>query len=199
MLRHINYVHSFHVEFAVTCEFDDCQSTFGKFSSYKSHLYRKHCHILAVATMGNDANHSEEFTPADVVDDHLLNDEDQNVHVQLDRGKFLRESCAKFILKMNECLCLSQLACDEMVSGVSELFEGVMAHLHQSVNNACSGDDHELIKGIDGIFHDKSNISPFLELSTQYHQHKYFKENFGLSVSYISINILLVFVINLLY
>jgi hypothetical protein len=142
--------------------------------------------------MGNDANHSEEFTPADVVDDHLLNDEDQNVHVQLDRGKFLRESCAKFILKMNECLCLSQLACDEMVSGVSELFEGVMAHLHQSVNNACSGDDHELIKGIDGIFHDKSNISSFLELSPQYHQHEYFKENFGLNVSYISINIPLV-------
>ena len=54
-----------------------------------------------------------------------------------DSTELSRDSGAKFILRMKEGLSLSQTACDEMISGVTELSSGLVSHLHQSLKSIC--------------------------------------------------------------
>lgn len=90
-----------------------------------------------------------------------------NDYEQYDRDRELMKAPgAKFILRMKEGLCLSQQACDEMVPGVTELFSGIVDHLHQSVRSVCETAEH-LVDDVDGVFYDKSKVNPFLGLSSQ--------------------------------
>lgn len=110
--------------------------------------------------------------------------------IETDDRDFLRYSGAKFILRMKYGLCFSQQACDEMISGVTELFSGIVSHLHQSVKNICSTaeDRGNLLDCIDDLFRVESNFNPFLGLSSRHHQLTYFKEKFNLLVSFLNYN-----------
>ncbi|KAH8008650.1 hypothetical protein HPB51_000476 [Rhipicephalus microplus] len=46
VVNHIGVVHSVEPNFSVFCGIDGCSSTYKKFSSYKSHLYRRHRTLL---------------------------------------------------------------------------------------------------------------------------------------------------------
>lgn len=85
------------------------------------------------------------------------------------------------MLSMKEGLCLSQQACDGMVSGVSELFGTLILNLHQRVKSVCETAENFRV-AIDETFDDELYVKPFTELSTRYHQLKYFREKFDLLV-----------------
>ena len=42
VLRHIGEVHQYEPGFQVKCGLDDCQKLYQSFSSYRSHMYKKH-------------------------------------------------------------------------------------------------------------------------------------------------------------
>ncbi|KAL3175703.1 hypothetical protein MRX96_000898 [Rhipicephalus microplus] len=46
VVNHIGVVHSVEPNFSVFCGIDGCSSTYRKFSSYNSHLYRRHRTLL---------------------------------------------------------------------------------------------------------------------------------------------------------
>lgn len=183
VLRHIKDVHSFQAGFAVTCEIDGCQSTFRKFSAYKSHFYRKHRHTLAVATLGDDADRFEECwlewciwwyggrwtSPAR--QQRLVAWLLREVYIENERRPLFESTS----LWRNGLRCLTVVwrCCDQSAS----------------VCETCVCVNYEeLLKAVDDVFHDESNTHPFLELSTQHLQHKYFKEKFALLVCLVGIS-----------
>lgn len=42
VFRHVGSVHAFEYNFNVRCGISGCEATFKKFSSWRSHIYRKH-------------------------------------------------------------------------------------------------------------------------------------------------------------
>ena len=173
VLRHIGITHSFDSGFSITCGIDGCQSTYRNLKSYRRHISRKH------KTFSENASCCEENTPTPDCAMEFEHEEAEQCSKDL-----LRDAGAKFLLRMKDGLSLSQHASDEMVSGITELFGGVASHLHQSIRKVIGvvGDSDDYLDCIDGIFQDESNINPFLDLSSQHRQRKYFKEHFGLLV-----------------
>ena len=182
VLRHIGSCHSFNPGFAITCEIGGCQATYRKFSSYKSHVYRKHrASITCAADSLSGSGHVNDVNCEELAlgcFDYASTEEtgDEPFH-----GDSLRNSGAKFILRMKEGLCLSQEACNEMISGVTELVGSVVTNLHRSVKRVCAARE-ELLGEIDGVFEDQSCVQPFTGITSQYHQRKHFIEKFGLQV-----------------
>lgn len=181
VIRHIGSVHAFEPGFSVTCGIDGCQATYKKFSSYKTHFYRKHrrSEVLPVETTTN-----EDVVHCACVEDFTMYSCDASEPDAQDTAAVLRDSGAKFILRMKEGLSLSQTACDEMISGVTELFSGYLSHLHQSLKGVCdtAGLPSEEVCG---NFRNEMYNQPFNGLSTRYLQHQYFRQNFGLLVELI--------------
>jgi hypothetical protein len=71
-----------------------------------------------------------------------------------------------------------------MIAGVTELFGGLLSHLHQSLKCVCDiASLHS--KEIDEIFISEVYNQPFSGLSTRYLQHQYFAEHLGLLVNLI--------------
>ena len=174
-MRHIGCVHAFDPGCCIICGVDGCQATYSNFASYKTHLYRKHRESELDPVCLERLPDVSDATNVELSGEELDIDE---THINKET---LRDSGAKFILKMKEGLCLSQRACDQMVSGVAELCSGLVAHLHKSVRAICepAGVIHE---HVDKVFQDGLNTDLFFGLSTRYHQLQYFKDKFGLLV-----------------
>jgi hypothetical protein len=183
VLRHIGAVHSFDPRFSITCGIDGCQATYKNFASYKTHIYRKHRDTEAVCLVTQRPRDVNELP---VETDHEIEEGTVCDHVDIDQVQ--REtiespsaSAAKFLLSMKEGLCLTQQACDHLVSGVSELFKSLVSHIHESVKTSCDSTEN-ISEAIDEVFLNQINTGPFAHLSTRHYQLKYFRENFGLLV-----------------
>ena len=186
VLRHIGAVHSFDARFSITCGINGCQATYKKFASYKTHIYRKHRDSEAVRLVtqrpGDDDDDNVNQLPAETdAEERAVFEQADVEQVQTEKRESTAACAAKFILSMKEGLCLTQQACDHLVSGVSELFDSLLSHLHEGVKTSCDSAEN-IREAIDEAFHNELNTEPFASLSTRHYQLKYFREKFGLLV-----------------
>ena len=113
--------------------------------------------------------------------DYLLGDRTQQ-----------QRSSALFLLKLKEERRLTQVAIDDIVTGIEDVLEKCVIRTKAGVRAklASSGIDPDNISGLDDVFSDI--VHPFVGLETGFKQESYFKNVLGLLVStYSIINIMI--------
>ena len=167
VLRHIGSVHSFEPGFQVTCGIEGCTRTYSNFRSFQKHLARNHETALNRVEdsspaprpqVQRDVHESDDDDTLDPID---ANDCSTTQEASESTQKALQRSAALFLLRTKEVNRVTQVALNEIVEGVTELFEA-----HASAGNCCTP-------------------KPFAGLETHYLQQKYYKEEFKLVVSII--------------
>ncbi len=123
----------------------------------------------------------------------------------------LQEAAALLLLKLKECHKLTQSALQvnskilcvyitatysiypylqAVIEGTTMLWQGHLTSLHSKVCQAVEavGVDPRSVPDLDGIFDPENEFShPFAGLQTQYRQIKYYRQKFGLVVSYLRV------------
>lgn len=107
--------------------------------------------------------------------DYLLGDRSQQ-----------QRSSALFLLKLKEERRLTQVAIDDIVTGIESVLENCTIRVKAGVRAklASSGIDPNDITGLDDVFLDM--VKPFAGLETGFKQEYYFKDVLGLLVSLVS-------------
>ena len=186
LLRHIKFVHSCEPNFSVTC--GQCQQSFKKFETFKSHLRRRHSdvnednrNLLNVETFqhfeSNDANVLE------CEDDrHAANHQNETQESVSSITRFI----ALYILKIKEENQLTQQVMNSILENTECLVEQSLDALKNDIK-LCLADNNIDISNINGlrdVLNQKSLFSRARNpLESEYMQVKYFVENFNFVVS----------------
>lgn len=189
VLRHTFEAHS-GPNLKYTCGIDNCPQTFTTLSAATSHWARKHkgrdFGIQGTETCANSNNSTGEDA---IIPD---NDEQQQADLpgtlgmedqcELERS---RRSAGLFLLTLKERYQLTQTALNFAVGQVKQMVEFLSDDIRLAVE--ATVEQHCASAGVDApdlesCFQD---IDPFYGLETEYMQTKFYKENFGLVVSYL--------------
>ena len=214
-LSHIRLVHGSDPDFSMQCGIDGCSNIFRTFSGFNTHVYRYHrdkvckepvdtpqeVDIVVLRPPVNDDDYSAGAGSRLL---HLaeFNDDESSAHVlEADVAQLLGEdseeqkkATALFLLEMREKFAVSQVAINGIVTGCEKLFThlterieaGVMHHLSKS------GVDTENIPDVKAFF--TGLQSPFVGLTSDFLQHKYYRDQFGLIVR-LSVNFSMIMLI----
>ena len=180
LLTHIRFTHSHEPNFSITC--GECEKRFTKFTSFKSHIRRKHGdnHLLTVEVPQNDElENDDELVDSD-------NEYNDHLHVQDNSVDNITRFLALFILKTKEMNQLSQQALNAIVSNTQDIVEQSLDAFKDRVVRCLyeNGIRPEEVQGLDAVLHDQNDFAKACEtLKTEYLQIKYFVENFHLVVS----------------
>ena len=123
VLRHIGAVHSFEPGFSITCGVGGCARSYTNYRSFRKHLLRQHEADMARtpntsnASCGNES-FSENDDGANVSED--VEDEPASRDTSLPNKK---RSAALFLLKTKEMCRVTQTALNNIVEGITELFQ----------------------------------------------------------------------------
>ena len=193
VVRHIGSVHAHEPGSSISCGIKDCprRSTrpYDNFASYKKHLYRHHPDVLnhTIQPLVADSDGVQDADPElhqiypcdDISDPPVL---DVN---GLQEREQLKRSAALFILKTAETRKLTLTAVSGILDDVQELVERAVHSTHAKVSSVLNkaGINESDIPELHDVFTDENLLNPFMGLQTEHLQIKYFKENFGYSVS----------------
>lgn len=168
VLRHIGSVHSFEPNFQITCGVDGCARTYTNFKSFQKHLSRRHETVfennvdVSTPDLLQSASQVEIQESANTSGNLSLEEMPNHTHSIEANKKGLKRSSALFLLRTKEINRVTQVALNEIIEGVTELFQTYASP------DACIC----------------SSATPFAGLETQYLQQKYYQEEFNLVVSY---------------
>ncbi|XP_046848491.1 uncharacterized protein LOC124442034 isoform X1 [Xenia sp. Carnegie-2017] len=186
MLHHLVAVHEHDARLHILCEVPECNSTFAKVNSYKSHLRRKHAnvdlnsrHLCCVESASSTHNN---FCP-DEDGLELLIDEFNRENELDDSVQAMEHKKAQFLLKTKEINLLTQKCVDNIVEDSTELVQGTVKAIKHGLQNCLekAGLNYNDVPGLDELFDEGHAISnPFKHISTKYKQNAYFEEHFGL-------------------
>lgn len=98
----------------------------------------------------------------------------------------IKRAAAIWILKVKEKHRISQMAMQEIIQDVTELFQTCLLDLCSTLKSdlRAKNVDEEIVTSIEHHFgHDGKYGQPFRGLGTEYYQLKYFKEQFSMVVS----------------
>lgn len=99
-----------------------------------------------------------------------------------------KRASALYLMKLKETRQLSQVALDDVVEGSRMIFSSTVQQLHSSVRAKLASLGMDETK-LDDVFINVAD--PFDDLETRYKQETFFKEQFGLVVSYIIANLII--------
>lgn len=184
LLHHIKFVHSNEPNFQISC--GHCNQYFKTFSSFKSHLRRKHNE----QGIDDDLLQLEDIFPDDInpedPDTDANDDEEEgDIDDENDIEKMTR-FIALFVLKTKEENQLSQHAMDSILDNTASLIEQNLAVLKRNVMSCLNdnGVDWTQINGLSDILSQSSVFSKALgPVANEYLQVKYFLEKFNYVVS----------------
>ena len=200
---HIRLVHGNDPDFSMQCGIDGCSKVFKTFSGLNTHVYRHHRDIICkdpvnvppnidtVASEtpdndGNCANHHPNI--GDDVDEsraHVMETSMEAHIAQLlaEDEEEQKKAAALFLLEMREKFSISQVAINGIVTGCEKLFHHVKERIEAGVMHhlSNSGVDTEMLPDVKAFFNDLQ--SPFIGLGSDFLQHKYYRDQFGLIVS----------------
>ena len=187
-LRHIKFVHSNEPNFTISCTY--CGHIFKKYSSFKSHLGRKHkeeCARDHWADEGDDDPDHEIDAPAvPIEDDDEADEEIDNVDQETDIEK-ITKFIALFVLKTKEVNLVSQQAIDSMLDNTKILVDHCLQTLGNEVKLCLTrnGLDWAEIDGLKDVFNNQSSIydTALDPVSNEYLQMKYLVEKLNYVVS----------------
>lgn len=174
-MRHTFEAHSTDQNARFTCRY--CPQTFGKYSSMISHLSRKHKGISLEKSVDEEEN---PFVNVDDDSDKIggSDDDQHQTYPTCERRERITRSAALFLLNMKERHKLTQAAIDFAVGQVRSMvtyaLQDMQASVQQAVASGASATD--IVDLMD------MSIDPFGDISTEYKQTKYYRENFNLVV-----------------
>ena len=180
LLKHIRQVHAHQPGFKITCGLSGCQRTFKSFAVYRNHVYGFHGELESISIQTTSP---------------ILEDEQMDVPESVSSDNNIDDSCHKrtaatWILKVQEQHKLPQSTMEEILKDVTGLVQDLLIDLHQKVNSTLqsAGVDPKQISGLADLFHPESEFArPFSNLETQHMQLKFYKQNFDLIVSHVSL------------
>ena len=117
VLRHIGEVHRFDPGLTIRCGIERCPQTYSNYESFRSHVYRKHRHVLHSTLSTTDASRSESSIDISNVDtsnsiDNHLTEEVINI----------KDAGAKFVLKVREEYRIPQTTLNKIINDVKGLW-----------------------------------------------------------------------------
>ena len=181
-LRHIKFVHSNEPNFAISCTY--CGQVFKKYSSFKSHLDRKHKQECAQdhSTDGDDHDdldhEMDDATAVPIADEGQADEEIDDVDQETDIEKI-----TKFFLT-KEVNLVSQQAIDSMLENTKHLVDHCLQTLGGEVKLclARNGLDWAEIDGLKDVFNNQSTIyeTALGPVANEYLQMKYLVEKLKL-------------------
>lgn len=182
IVRHIGSVHSFDPSFRILCGIHNCTRVYTNFSSFRSHLYRKHKKELQRGIRSNRRRetHFIDANPDVNVEDGPSSENDQNMFItqcEFDEEDF-RRCLALFLLKAREVHKVSQKAINGLIVDVTMLFQQYTNKLRKDFIN-----ENNYSENLISIFNSLESADPFMGLHTEFLQQKYFKQKLGLVVS----------------
>ncbi len=183
VVRHIGCAHSCDPNFRVLCGINQCRRVYTNFSSFRSHLYRKHKEELQYQTRGVAAQDSE-TSAIDLYDEHQQTSDNEE---DFDDDKF-KKTLALFLLKTKEVHKVSQAAINGLLVDLTMLFQlystKIKLNVFSHMTNTASAISDPLL---DMVFDSLQTFDPFAGIHSEYLQEKYYKEELGLLVSFIGI------------
>ncbi len=198
-LRHSFQAHSSVPNFSFSCDVEGCHQTFKKYSSIQSHLNRKHrnCDLENIrndlehgSSVGNDfdqnsvnKDHDSDNTDgfddegSDDVGDH---DEESEAVCSSQPKVTLEKSAALFLMTLKEKYKLTQTAVGFSIDQIITIIDISLQQAKDQVESIVNGVGTD-IPDLSECF----NIDdPFAALNSEYLQTKFYREHFGLIVSY---------------
>lgn len=196
-LRHIRFVHSNEPNFSISCIY--CEKSFKKFTSFKSHLQRKHQEQLHENNaLVDEVNHEPYLSGSDNDNDpdhqdqaHEQRNDDQVTEPEgIDDTSIenITKFIALFVLQTKEVNMVSQQAIDSILDNTKTLVEHCLETLTTDVKSclAQNGLNWTEIDGLSEVFDNKTRkyqkaLDP---VATEYLQVKYMVEKLNYVVSY---------------
>ena len=184
VLRHLAS-HQYDPGLHIVCGIDGCPLTYRNFQSFRSHIYRKHRAVLEGGLPRADSDDQQAPEPTIDVDEEspvdLLSEFSEGSE-SIDTPDTQKQA-ALFLLKTREERRITQAALNGIVGDVKGLWSQAMQKLQETVLQRLSqqpgGVSAEEVRECFG------DTTPFDGLETEHLQRRYYKEHFGLLVSYI--------------
>ena len=189
-VNHSFEAHSSELNFSFTCRIEGCPRSFSRYSSFKSHLSRKHPNPHPPPPVP-----TPEQSAGDILDDHQdpyhadqsatssstnsmdTTQEDESLSSISDAD--VQKSVALLLLKAKEKHRLTQVSIDFIVEQMKIIVSQLLKHIEVKVQDSLS-EGCDLSTTLSECF--ASITNPFDKLDTEHMQSKYYRENFNLVV-----------------
>ena len=189
-LHHIRFVHSNEPNFTISCTY--CGQAFKKYSSFKSHLDRKHKEQCAQdhSIDEGDEDHGINDATGVPTEDYAEFEDDDQADKEIDEVtdiENITKFIALFVLKTKEVNLVSQQAIDSMLENTKSLVDYCLQTLGGEVKLclARNGLDWAEIDGLQEVFNNQSSIyeTALAPVANEYLQIKYLVEKLNFVVS----------------
>ena len=191
-LSHLRRVHSNDDNFYVTCDINNCGTSYTKCSSFVSHVYRQHRDNMVITTRQhssltpeNDSGCRMELVDDVSFDGDIDHEQERNdlQHIingllEIDEEEQTKKA-ALFILHLKERRNLSQVAVDDVLKEVNGLFSHVIGRIKAGVHECMTKSNP--VESINELFASATN--PFQPLHSTYLQETYYQSHLGCMVS----------------
>ena len=146
VVRHIGAVHSLDPNFCITCGVESCTRIYTNFSSFRSHLYRKHRKYLEPMHRVTSDPQDEGMESHDSNNFPTGSDGESSAQCYSD----IEKACALFVLKAKEVHKVSQTALNELLVDVTMLMQTHAHKLKLDIQRHL-GDMPHSVEGIQGF------------------------------------------------
>lgn len=193
-VKHIFEVHSVEATFRFVCGIDGCTHNFSSgatFSSFKSHASRKHPNWQKHFNDTSEAEWSDPTSSSSIREllDHETREDETTwdvVPMDCDDSQALghpsaQRTAALFLLTFQEKHRLSQTAINFAVGSINTIVDSVCKSVKRSVLELAMECPPIVSTRLPGCF---EHEDPFASLQTEYQQTKFYREEFGLVVSF---------------
>ena len=202
-ISHLRLVHSQDPSFHVSCDIDGCCDVFRAFSSYNSHVYRRHRIALGlekaeVPVIPPSSEPSNDSPMSSYGDEYPVRAVTYEEHCGISCEP---ESCvtkkplpsrahvtdmktnAEFIMKLSEGRQLSQVALGDVIEGCRSICQQTVLRVQESVLSALedAGINYSNHPGLDEAL--CSKLDPFEGMDSAYLREKFYREHFNYLVS----------------
>ena len=158
VLRHIGLFHRFDANLSIYCGINYCPQTYTNYESFRSHVYRKHRDSLHSTLNGIVPSLMESSNSEDAMSIDPEEPVQEEPHEQAD----IKESGAKFILKLREEYRIPQSTLNKIIMDMRGLWEVSLSSIMENVKDL-----------------DMNTSFPLNGFDTEYLQQRYFKQNFN--------------------
>lgn len=184
LLPHIRLVHSTRPGFSLQCNIENCTRIFKNMKTYTNHIYGDHISLPRTASAYHCAsNHVDEDEQMEGVEYEQENTYDPTFAQSFDFKKIV----ANWILRIKECLKLTQAAMEEIMQRITDLNQFILSKVHSAVITALAESeiDARSRTQLQEIFDPNGEYGrPFKDLETSHLQLEYFKKNLGFVVKH---------------
>lgn len=202
-ISHLRLVHSQDPSFHVSCGIDGCTDVFRAFSSYNSHVYRRHRVALGlekaeVPVIPPGSEPSEDSPMSSCGDEYPVTAVTYEEHCGISCEP---ESCAtkkplpssahvagmktnaEFLMKLSEGRQLSQVALGDVIAGCRSICQQTVSQVQESVLSALenAGINYSNHPGLNEALCSKPD--PFEGIDSAYLREKFYQEHFNYLVS----------------